>query len=164
LNIILLAVGMAVFAFAAVLVGYNVGGGSNATTDTTPDTPTFFTIERQAEPVEVLPTPTAQNNGDIRLLGFDRLTAEGRRLQAEKVHNHADNACHFIVSLMLADGTEIYRSGILAPGMSAGTVELTKQLAPGIYEGAVARFSSYSLETFQLLGGADISFTLEVLP
>jgi hypothetical protein len=64
---------------------------------------------------------------------------------------------------MLADGTEIYRSGIISPGESMGAVNLTKPLAPGRYEGAVARYSCYALGTMQTLNGADITFILEVL-
>jgi hypothetical protein len=89
---------------------------------------------------------------------------QGKTLWGDGITNPARNACYFIVTLMLEDGTEIYRSGILAPGQSIGSVELSRLLTPGEYNNAVARYSCYAIEGMKQLNGADISFTLEVQP
>jgi hypothetical protein len=86
----------------------------------------------------------------------------GRTLHADAVINPAGNPCYFIITFTLEDGTEFYRSGIIAPGQSVGSVELVETLAPGIYENVVARYSTYARETMQPLNGADVNFTLEV--
>jgi hypothetical protein len=112
--------------------------------------------------IEIIKPPAPA--GSIAIPGFDRLTVQGRTLQAGVISNPVQNACYFIVTILLEDGTEIYRSGILAPGQSVGAVELAKTLEPGTYEGVVARYQTYALENLQPLNGADVEFILEVSP
>jgi len=112
--------------------------------------------------VQIISQPV--QSGSISVPGFEQLTVQGATLHAGAISNPSRNSCYFIVALMLADGTEVFRSGILAPGQSVGSVELTQPPPPGKYEGATALYSCYTLETVQPLNGADITFTLEVLP
>ena len=166
MNIFILAGCMAAVALVSVFVGYSFNAANvpadapmiaAATTHTGDATPAPAQI-----PIEIIDPPVPA--GSIAVPGFERLTARGRMLQADVISNPARNACYFVVSVMLDDGAEVYRSGVLAPGQTVGVVELVRALTPGTYEGAVARYSAYDLETMTPLNGADIAFTLEVLP
>ena len=164
-NFILLAVCMAVVAFAAVLIGYNVGVSSvavNANTDALP----VAAIERQDAPPEVTPNApqVVTNSSVISLPGFERLTATGRTLHADMVQNPAQNACYFIVTLIMPGGAELYRSGYLAPGESLGDVEMLVPLPAGTCEGVIARYSTFAINNLQPMNGADVKFILEVKP
>ena len=162
MSIVVLAGCVSVVALAAAFAGYTIGAGR------TPPTEVATFQHEELEPpaampsIEIIEPPVPA--GSIAVPGFERLTVRGRMLQADGISNPANNACYFVVSLSLADGSEIYRSGVLAPGQSVGIVELPNALTPGTYEGGTARYSAYSLENLLPLNGADISFTLEVTP
>jgi len=168
LNIIIIVICAAVVVTAAMLAGYAFGVSRS------PDNMDSVAAAAYVEP-ELLPEPMVPEytieiieppvtSGTIAVPGFERLTVRGQTLFADNISNPARNDCYFIVVISLADGTEIFRSGILAPGQSVGTVELAHTLTPGIYEGVIARYSAYDRENLQPLNGADINFTLEVSP
>jgi hypothetical protein len=112
--------------------------------------------------IQIINTPV--QSGMISVPGFERLTVHGRVLDAANIYNPEQNACYFIVSVMLADGMEVFRSGILTPGQNVGIIELPNSITAGVYEHATARYSAFSIENLSPLNGADITFTLEVLP
>jgi|LSQX01.3.fsa_nt_gb hypothetical protein len=161
-NIIILAVCMAAVTLSAVLIGYSFGS-SRAAAVAAPAAAVAF---QELTPAPAPETPQAATQGftagSIAVPGFERLTAEGQTLHAAGVSNSEQNSCYFVVSIILPDGSEVYRSSYLAPGQSLGDVELSKPLAPGTYEGAVARYSCFDLADMRPLNGADISFVLEV--
>ena len=169
MSIFVLAGCMAAVVLAAVLIGYSFGvsasavniAPASAATLQLDEPPPTNTLTPTPPPVQTIEPPIT--SGSIAVPGFERLTVKESMLQADGVINPARNNCYFIVSFMLTDGTEIYRSGILAPGQSVGVVALTSPLVPGTYESVVARYSCYSSENMQPLNGADIAFTLEVL-
>ena len=165
MNIILLAACMAVIAFAAALIGYYVGI-SGATVNATADALPAAAVGHQDEPPEETPnTPQADiNSSVISLPGFERLTSNGRVIHADVVHNPAQNACYFVVTLIMPGGAEIYRSGYLAPGQSLGDVEMLVPLPAGTYEGVIARYSTFAINDLKPLNGADVKFILEVKP
>jgi hypothetical protein len=99
----------------------------------------------------------------IAIPGFKRLTVEGQTLHAGAITNPEQNACYFIVTLIMPGGAELYRSTYLAPGKSLGDVETLVPLAAKAYEDVTARYSCYTLDDLKPLNGADINFTLEVL-
>lgn len=166
LSIFILAACMAVIALSAAFAGYSFGMSM------TVSTPTVATTAIQVEelPQTAIPTLTPiqitepPSDGSISVPGFERLTVQERMLYAAGIANPTRNNCYFVVSIILADGTVVYRSGVLAPGQAVGTVELVQPLSQGRYEGTIARYSCYSVENMQPLNGADITFTLEVMP
>ena len=160
LSIILLVVCFAAVAACAVFAGYTFGK-SSVQVDTVPAA-ALLTDKPTAPEVIILDPPVT--NDSISVPGFERLTMRGQTLHADNIYNPVRNNCYFIVVVTLADGTEVYRSGILAPGQTVGNVELKNLLAVGIYEGAVAQYSSYAIDNLSPLNGADIDFILEVLP
>jgi hypothetical protein len=164
MSIMLLAACVVAIVLAVLLIGYTYGL-SVAAVCACPAV-TIEPITRELS-LASTSTPTPQQvipDGSIAIPGFERLTVQGNSLDATGIHNPARNACYFVVSLLLENGTEIYRSEILSPGQFLGIAELKTPLAPGIYERAIIRYSCFALETMQPLNGADITFTLEVLP
>lgn len=166
-NIIVLSVCMAAVTLAAVLIGYSFGSANAAapaaaaapvTVSSEEAVSAFAVTEEPPQVAESLPV------GSIAVPGFERLTAEGGTLHAATVGNPAENTCFFVVAVLLPDGTEVYRSSYLSPGQSLGDVKLSQDVAAGTYEGAVARYSCFSTDDMRQLNGADIAFTLEVLP
>jgi hypothetical protein len=157
----------AVVVAAAVLAGY-VFGSSRSEDNTGEAVAAVALLEEPATappatiPIEIIEPPVPA--GSIAVPGFERLTVRGQTLFADNISNPARNDCYFIVVISLADGTEIFRSGILAPGQSVGTAELAHTLTPGIYENVIARYSAYARENLQPLNGADVKFLMEVLP
>ena len=165
LNILIIAGCMVLIALTAVFIGYTVGAARVSADDAT--VPVGLFIEESSPtpalpPIEIIEPPAL--SGSIAVPGFERLTVRGRMPQADNIGNPASNTCYFVVTLLLADGSKFYRSGVLGPGQSVGVVELANATPAGTHEGAVARYSAYSLDNLTPLNGADIAFVLEVLP
>lgn len=107
----------------------------------------------------------AQKTPSITIPGFDSLTMkEGQADQDVKLYNPQQNKCYFVLTIYLQNGTEIFHSSKLAPGEKLNKIELAQPLKAGTYKGAKLRYSCYAFEDLQPLNGADINFTLEVLP
>ncbi len=104
-------------------------------------------------------------SGSISIPGFERIIIKAGQLNQEiKLYNPQKNNCYFQISIYLSEGTEIFRSGLLAPGKALNSIKLAHALQQGTYKGAFLRYSCYSIADLQPLNGADINFTLEVEP
>lgn len=55
-------------------------------------------------------------------------------------------------------------SGLLEPGQVLTSIEISQELKPGIYEGAILSYSCYGMEEIKELNGAKTIFKLEVEP
>ena len=100
----------------------------------------------------------------ISIPGFEYLTmVADQSSQNIQLYNPEDNPCYFVITLMLSDGTEIYRSDMLAPGNELTSIMLTRPLSEGIYEDVLLRYTCYSLEDLLLMNGATIKLNLEVI-
>jgi hypothetical protein len=108
--------------------------------------------------------PPPDTSDTIAIPGFKKLTATGQTLKAGAITNPEQNACYFVVTLIMPGGAELYRSSYLAPGQSLGDVEMLVSPSPNVYEDVTARYSCYTMGDLKPLNGADINFTLEVLP
>jgi len=162
MSVITLAICMVAFALSAVAIGYSYGA-ANAQPAPIPVAP-VNQVTRTPEP-EVEPEPEEiLIDGYIAIPGFERLTADKGVINSSGIGNPAKNDCYIIVSIIMPDGQEVYHSGILAPGQMLDTITLGFHLDPGIYDEVIARYSCYAIDTMQPLNGADINFTLEVLP
>ena len=158
----------------AVLLGYNLGERSGA----------GAAPQAQAQPaaldgMEPAPAETAAAStraapqestgaeaatGSITIPGFDRVRlAASPEQQSAPFYNPKGNQCYFVISLFLPSGEEIYRSGMIAPGTAAGTVALSYIPPAGIYESAVLRYNCYSLESYEIMNGADVDIILEII-
>ena len=169
MSIFILAGCVAVVALAAAFAGYTIGAG-RASGDAVPAAAPML---EDAAPGSALPEPVLPSiqiieppipAGSIAVPGFERLTAEGRTLNAGAITNPSQNTCYFIITLIMPGGAELYRSSYLAPGQSLGDVEMLVPLVPETYRGVFARYSCYALDDLKPLNGADIEFVLEVRP
>lgn len=120
--------------------------------------------ESAPEPQEYV----AEAVGSIAIPGYERiiLTA-GQRTQAVTLENPPANDCYFVISILLPDGTELYKSGLIAPGSRVESIKLLITPEAGIYENAILRYSCWAVAddgTMQELNGADTILTLEVNP
>ncbi|NCU27086.1 hypothetical protein EOM86_10265, partial [Candidatus Nomurabacteria bacterium] len=96
----------------------------------------------QVSPEEMTESNQAANSsGNIIIPGFAQLTFKaGAKEQNVQLYNPKDNNCYFIISILLADNTELFQSELLAPGSSLTKIKLSKTPKPGIYD-AVLRYS-----------------------
>ncbi len=62
---------------------------------------------------------------------------------------------------MLPDGTEVYKSALIAPGKAIYTAEFTRTVPAGTYENAILQYDFYTLDGTQA-NGTKAYFTLEV--
>ena len=112
-------------------------------------------VERFAEAA----TGSGEN---IAIPGYEKLRfAAGKTAQAVNIKNPPENACTFVLSLTLDDGTTLWTGKALSPGEAFTRITLTKALDAGEYP-ATLHYDCYSIEDNIPLNGADINLTLEV--
>lgn len=101
----------------------------------------------------------------ISIPGYDVIRLQARQTsQSVEFYNPEGNPCYFTIALLLPDGAEIFKSGLLSPGSSLESIELIQPLEAGSYEGAKIRYSCFRLEDMQQMSGADVIMKLEVEP
>ena len=84
----------------------------------------------------------------------------GVTAQSVKFNNSRSNDCAFIVTLYLADGTEIYKSDYLYPGDSINEIELKRTLKAGLYKDALMVYQLYSIESHKPINRCE--FPIEI--
>lgn len=151
----------ATLVLAGVLVGSKLGGSSD---DAVPVNQSLSTEVFTAGKEEAPAAAGASKDG-IAIPGFEKLVLKAGELE-QKVgfYNPEQNTCYFRIFFTLADGTELYRSGMIKPGQVLDTVKLSRSLEAGIYEGAVLRYECFSIDALNPLNGAETIMKLEVLP
>ena len=155
------AVRMAVYALsiaAVFAVGLAIGGYF----DPSPDegkTRIAGSVSRYAEDQDY---SDITESASIAVPGYDTLTFKaGRKTQQITLHNPEENTCYFKLSLILADGTVIWTSDLLEPGMAFTSIELDKALDKGTYPDVTLKYDCYSLKDQSQLNGAEIKVTIE---
>lgn len=98
-------------------------------------------------------------------LDFDSISIPGKesiKIQAEEksvsvdLYNPEDNKCYFEISIMLEDGTELYKSKLVKPGQNIYKINLNKELAKGTYD-ATIHYSTYTMDgNYTPLNGANV--------
>ena len=99
---------------------------------------------------------------NIAIPGYEKLDfAAGKTAQTVNLKNPAENACTFVLSLTLDDGTTIWTGKALSPGEAFTRITLTRALDAGEYP-ATLHYDCYTIEDNQPLNGAEIQLILEV--
>ena len=99
---------------------------------------------------------------NIAIPGYEKLDfAASKTAQTVNLKNPAENACTFVLSLTLDDGTTLWTGEALSPGEAFTRITLSKALAAGSYA-ATLHYDCYTIEDNQPLNGAEIQLTLEV--
>jgi hypothetical protein len=150
----------ATLVLAGVLVGSKLGDSSHGAVPVNQS----LSTEVSSAGREEAPAVAGASNDGIAIPGFEKLVLKAGELE-QKVgfYNPEQNTCYFRIFFTLADGTELYTSGMIKPGQVLDTVELFRPLEAGIYEGAVLRYECFSMETLNPLNGAETILELEVL-
>lgn len=103
--------------------------------------------------------------GNISLPGYETITFRAlEKRQALKLYNPASNPCYFLISIVMPDGREVYRSKMIRPGEKFTEIELTETLEAGTYQDARLQYTCFDLNDLHTATGANIKFTLEVIP
>lgn len=112
-------------------------------------------VERFAE--------AAPGSGEnIAIPGYEKLSlAAGKTAQTVNLKNPPENACTFVLTLMLEDGETLWTGKALSPGEAFTRITLSKALDEGDYP-ATLHYDCYTIEDNQPLNGAEIQLTLEV--
>lgn len=146
----------AVIVLGAVLVGMKLSVPQPAA-----NADTQSAVAAMAEP-EVAPAPEVPET--IAIPGYAQLAMQaGDIMQHVQLSNPAENSCYFVITIILPDDTEVFRSGLIKPGQKTDAIRLLQALEAGTYADAVLRYSCYSLADKAPMNGADTKFTLEVV-
>ena len=99
---------------------------------------------------------------NIAIPGYEKLDfAAGKTTQTVNLKNPAENACTFVLTLTLDDGTTLWTGKPLSPGEAFTRITLTRALDAGDYP-ATLHYDCYTIEDNQPLNGAEIQLILEV--
>ena len=99
---------------------------------------------------------------NIAIPGYEKLDfAAGKTAQTVNLKNPAENACTFVLTLMLTGGETLWTGKALSPGEAYTCITLEKALDAGEYP-ATLHYDCYSVEDNQPLNGAEIQLTLKV--
>jgi hypothetical protein len=105
-----------------------------------------------------------QNTGGvvpgIAIPGYKSITVAANKKDVKvNFQNPEGNPCYFEISLLLGDGTEIYKSKMIEPGKGLYDISLSKALEPGEYD-AVVKYDTFSLDGLAPMNGAEVKITL----
>lgn len=151
---VLLALCLAILAGAALLV-MNWSALFPTVADRTPD------LEEGAVAWEgARNQDTGGVTEGIAIPGYKKITIDADTT-AVKVNfqNPEGNPCYFVISLLLDDGTELYKSKMIEPGLGLYDITLNQPLKEGEY-GATIKYETFSLDTISPLNGAEVKITL----
>jgi hypothetical protein len=109
--------------------------------------------------------PIVENDSDfISIPGYEMLELiADTKVQALCMPNPSQNSCYFQLNLYLSDGTLIWQSELIEPGLNSKPMVLLHSLNKGVYFNAILRYSCYSMDdTLTPLNGAETKLTLNV--
>lgn len=111
-------------------------------------------------------TGVSQPKSSIAIPGVDVVYFKANETkQTVNLYNPAQNSCYFQISMLLEDGTELYRSDLIAPGKGLYEIELLKTLPEGTYDGSILKYECSSMDKERTpLNGAEFTFTIQSLP
>lgn len=102
-------------------------------------------------------------SGDsIGIPGYERLVLKAdQKKQDVLLFNPENNTCFFVIEILTADGTSLFKSGLIEPGKALYSVELSQALKAGSYDGILCYYC-YAEGTLAELNGAEVNIKLEV--
>ena len=106
-----------------------------------------------------------KNTDTIDIPGFEAINLQaGTAEQSVNLYNPEQNSCYFRMSLLLSEGTELWKSGLVEPGKAIYNITLNQTLEAGEYENAVLKYECFVMNDEQTpLNGSEIKLTLNVL-
>jgi hypothetical protein len=143
-------------------IGLVIGGVFRPTSTSSNDGKTRIAgaVERYAEDQDYSDVTEAAS---IAIPGYEAFTfVAGKTTQDITLHNPEENTCYFRMSLVLEDGTVIWTSDLLEPGMAFSEIELLEPLSEGSYANVSLKYDCFSLKDMSQLNGAEIKVTINV--
>ena len=102
------------------------------------------------------------SGANIAIPGYEKLSfAAGKTAQTVNLKNPPENACTFVLTLMLEDGETLWTGKALSPGEAFTSITLNRALSAGEYP-ATLHYDCFSLQDHTPLNGAEIQLTIEV--
>ena len=103
-----------------------------------------------------------KNTDTIDIPGFEAINLKaGTTEQSVNLYNPEQNTCYFKMSLILADGTVLWESDLVALGKAIYDLTLTEALDAGEY---ALKYECFAMDEAQTpLNGSEIKLTLHVL-
>ena len=143
---------LAVIALCAVLVAIWAVSTRNNPTETAREAP-----KASAAPVEKL-------TDGIDLPGYGALSFKADTTeQTLRLPNPAQNFCYIQITLLLEDGTILWKSDLIAPGEESNPIVFSQSLVAGEYKNAVLQYQCFRMdEALTPLNGATTNLTLKV--
>lgn len=142
----------------ALLAGMLIGGFFSKPSDDG-KTKIAGTVDKYAEDQDY---SDVEESDSISIPGYDTfIFTAGRTYQEITLYNPEENTCYFKMSLVLEDGTVIWTSDLLEPGMAFTSIELDQSLDIGTYSDVLLKYDCYSLKDQSQLNGAEIKVTIE---
>lgn len=112
------------------------------------------------------PTDSTDADGKkgIAIPGYKSISLiAGQTKQTVNLYNPEVNDCYFVMSLILPDGSEIWKSKMVAPGKGLYQINLNQELAAGTYENSILKYECYKQDDdLTKLNGGEVKITLEV--
>ena len=100
----------------------------------------------------------------IAIPGYKSIALKADQAQQNvNLYNPEVNGCYFVMSLLLPDGTEIWKFKMIAPGKGLYEITLSQTVSAGTYENSILKYECYKMDDSQtLLNGSEVKLTLEV--
>lgn len=157
----IIAVMVAAFMSAALMLGAVAVGAQIGSAKAPAADPEPTAAATGEEPEE-----TVGGSDEILITGFEtmRLKAGTYSQDCDLLFNSSANDCAIIFSLYLPDGSIFFMSDPIEPGERVEHMEIDRKLEAGTYEGCRMVCDCQDSETKAALNGAEIDFTLEVIP
>lgn len=107
--------------------------------------------------------PDATPSESVDIPGYKLIELKANTKQQDTyLGNPANNKSYFKLSLILEDGTVIWQSDYLEPGVAFSHIELNQELEKGTYENATLHYDVYSVAGYTQENGSDIKLTIDV--
>ena len=101
--------------------------------------------------------------GAIDIPGYEKLSFKaGLKEQSVNFLNPKENDCYFQISLLMEDGTVLWKSNIIKPGEKIHNLQLNQELKTGTYS-AIIKYDCFSIEDKSALNGAEVKIKLDVV-
>ena len=87
-----------------------------------------------------------KNKNSISVPGYAQMDfVADQKEQTTRLRNPWQNSCYLKISLVLEDGTVIWKSDFLAPGESAKKIILEKTLSKGTYDNVSLKYECFAM-------------------
>lgn len=110
------------------------------------------------------PADVVKNPDSIAIPGYEAINLKANaRQQNIALPNPAQNVCYFQITLLLEDGTILWRSKLIKPGTISDPIVLTQELETGTYRNACLKYECYTMDgNMTSLNGAETKLALIV--